>query len=274
MQIGLRFDIDSVIDATIGLENLLKILEEYSAKATIFVNMGKSISRKILIKRIGRKKNNVGGGEQIFKIGVTKKLGPKGVLKTIIFNPVIGKMVKKYTNRFNELNIELGVHGGRNHAEWQHFGKNFTLEKTEGEIEWSTNNFRKIFGFSPQGFSAPRFVVPNGLESILKKFGYKYHSDICEVNNIIKNELPNIPVNVVGKHTVPILEWYAAQGIDCKDASRRAVGKAEEIAKNGGVPVFYGHPSVEGKLISDYFIQFLKDSANKGFKFVSLGELI
>ena len=48
MQIGLRFDIDSVIDATIGLENLLKILEEYSAKATIFVNMGKSISLSLI----------------------------------------------------------------------------------------------------------------------------------------------------------------------------------------------------------------------------------
>jgi peptidoglycan/xylan/chitin deacetylase (PgdA/CDA1 family) len=276
--IGLRIDIDSVIDISIGLESIREILNEFDSRCTIFINMGTSISRYILLRDITRTIKNLKGktSSGITKLKTIQKLGKKGFLETIFINPRIGSRGKKILHIMHNEGNELGLHGGKNHAIWQRVGDKKTQLWTLQELRWGKFKFQKAFSIDPIGFTCPGFTVPIGLEESLKKLGFIYHSDISDESefNPIKNLIYNIPVNVIGPETMPIIEYLHIKGLNPTKIAHQILYKLEEILSNNGIPVIYGHPSVEGLILKDDLRKLLIELKQSGYTTVPLKELL
>jgi len=274
---GFRVDIDTITDVTTGLISLKSIFDITGVRSSIYVNMGKSIDRIILLKGIGKTFKNLSGANETAtaKIGVLKKLGKKNFIRTILFNPRIGPKGRDILLEMAEKGHEISLHGGKNHAVWQRNGANKSPEWTSKEIEWGKTKFLKVFGFEPKGFTAPGFVEPPGFEIALQKHGFRYHSDTCATDAVrpFQKIITNIPVNIVGLNTVPIIEYLVASGRTEKDIINQVLSEFDAIEKQGGIPVMYGHPTVEGLLFGELLIQVFESLKNNGWSIIPLTEL-
>jgi hypothetical protein len=275
---GLRMDVDTVTDAREGLEGLRRILLNHNVRCTVFVHMGKSISHGTLFRNLGRTLHNVSGRTQssVAKIGVGKKLGRKALFQTLLMNPDIGPLAADTLGSMAKDGHELALHGGRNHTVWQRKGTTMSGEWTLSEVSWGKAQFEKHFGTSPLGFSTPGFAVPETLEDTLAELGFAYHSDTWGSEHMKPrgNKIRDIPVNVVGPDTVPIIEHLSAAGLDASTIAVRVVERFREVAGAGGVPVIYGHPSTEGHLLSGIFSTALEKLISNGWSLVGLKELL
>jgi hypothetical protein len=277
-KIGLRFDVDSIKDASEGIKNLIDAKQKYgeSFSFSIFANMGRGINRKIVFSdlKTTRKRVNTRG---LGKVSITKKLGAKDLLKTLILNPFIGKTGKKYFLEAKDLGCEIGLHGGMDHTLWQRKGKSFTYEDTKKLLMPALREFKLSFGH-PEGFTAPGFVQPEELERILKENGFLYHCDIADSNSMkidFSGFLPNIPVNIIGLNTIPIISYLYSNKYSKDDTVNYVEKTVKTILKDfDGTPVIYGHPSVELLLFRSIFEAIVENLLNKGYIFVSLKDLI
>lgn len=277
-KIGLRFDIDSIRDATKGIESLVDSKRKYgdSFSFSVFVNMGRGINRKLVFKDFKTTKKRV-DTRGLGKISITKKLGTKDLLKTLLLNPVIGKSGKKYFLEARDLGCEIGLHGGMDHTLWQRKGKDFSYVDTKKLFMPALREFKLSFGH-PEGFTAPGFVQPEGLERILKENGFLYHCDIADSNSMkidFSGSLPNIPVNVIGPNTLPIIPYLYSKKY-CKDEIADYIEKmVKTVIKDfKGTPVIYGHPATELLLLQPIFEAVVDNLLDKGYIFVSLRDLI
>lgn len=275
---GFRVDVDTITDVTTGLNSLKCILDDTGVRCSIYVNMGKSIDRITLLKGIGKTFKNVSGESEnsTAKIGVLKKLGKKNFLQTILFNPNIGIKGRGLLQKMDEEGHEISLHGGKNHAVWQRNGLTMSPGWASKEITWGKNRFKQVFGFAPLGFTAPGFVEPPGFEIALAQEGFKYHSDICSKDLIkpFRETITNIPVNIVGQNTVPIIEYLVASGKPEKEIIEHVRTAFADVEKQGGVPVMYGHPAVEGLLLGRLLTQTFEVLKNDGWTIVPLLELL
>ncbi len=277
-KIGLRFDIDSITDASRGMKNLIDAKRKYgsSFSFSVFVNMGRGINRRLVFRdfKTTRKRVDTRG---LGKISITKKLGPKDLLKTLLLNPFIGKSCKKYFLEAKDLGCEIGLHGGMDHTLWQRKGKYFSCEDTKELFIPAFREFKLNFGH-PEGFAAPGFIQPEGLERILKEKGFLYHSDIADSNSVkvdFSGFLPNIPVNIIGPNTIPIITHLYSRKY-CEDEIVDYIEKrVETVLKTfNGTPVIYGHPAEELLLLRPVFEAVVNNLLDKGYIFVSLKDLI
>jgi peptidoglycan/xylan/chitin deacetylase (PgdA/CDA1 family) len=276
-QAGLRIDIDNITDATTGLAGLQKLLYEYNMRCTIFVNMGKSINHFILLKDIARTFQNVTGktSSDAPKISVVRKLGKKGLFKTLLFNPPIGPLAKNLLLDMSKNGNELGLHGGRNHTTWQRLGDRMPKEKLLSEIKWGKDRFEQTFGFEPKGFASPGFKTTPQLSEILSSLKFLYHSDSCGDNKLTpeNTKMPDVPVNVVGPQTVPIVEYLWSMGMDNDDITDRIISRFDAVAA-AGIPVMYGHPSVEGNLLREVFSKVIAKLSSNGWTLSPLKDIL
>ena len=272
---GLRFDIDTISDIRNGLPALLDILNRYEAKATFFVTVGRSASFIENVKDIDRSIANLTGGKEPSdgkKLSGFKKLGLRGFLETVIFNPLLGPKGREILLSAKEAGHELALHGGKNHAAWARGAANWPIGRIEEEIWWGRHEFEKIFGFCPAGFSTPGFVVPKYVDAILVKAGFRYHSGAAPDDDQARRRtsLKEISVNVCSSGGIPIIEHFAALGKEPEYIVNYFKERFRYLRSAAITPVFYGHPAVEGWLCGDIFEKVLKDLADDKWIFSEL----
>lgn len=267
---GLRFDIDTVADVEKGMPRVLEMLDRVGARATFFVNVGRAISlidnmmdlKKTVTNLMGDKRSS---GPK--KIGAFRKLGAGSFFETMILNPMVGRRGRDILSRCLKAGHELALHGGRNHAAWVRSAGGWTEEKIRADILWAREEFKRLFGFLPEGFSAPGFVMPSLAATVLPGIGFKYCSGISSDPSVhgAKCLLKEIPVNVCGPGGVPIVEHMAASGKDAGTIVNFVADRFEEIHRAGSLPVIYGHPVTEGVICGPIFEQVLKNLTVKGW---------
>lgn len=181
-------------------------------------------------------------------MSAASKLGWDGVFKTVVLNPRLGWEYRSTLDRLHGEGHELGLHGGSNHAAWQ-YGLN-RLDETglERLFRGTFDAFKSRYG-QPAGFASPGFQYNGSVLALLDREGFSYGSDMS-------GELPfrprrsdgdehrhyQVPVNVVGRATVPVIE----EGLARSRSEGRIVRDAVGMIRARRFSLMYGHPFVEG----------------------------
>ncbi len=251
---ALRFDVDSVTCLERGVPALLKLGERRGVRFTFFVNMGRSFSwRHTVARRLGSMRapatNRDTGPSQANKLSATAKLGRGGVLKTVLMNPRLGWRYRSTLDRLFHEGHELGLHGGSNHAAWQYALDELGEEGLERHIRPSFAAFRDRYG-QPNGFASPGFRYNDAVLDLMDDEGFEYASDMAgeqpfrppRRDGESRHAHFQVPVNVIGEDTVPVIE----QGLALGRSSARIVRDAVERIRARRFALMYGHPYVEG----------------------------
>lgn len=243
-----RFDVDTHRCLTKGVPNLMTLAQSLDVRFTFFVNMGRAVSRKQYLKKSFQRKQVQ--QSQITKLSNMQKLGVADYMITSLFNPEVGKRHLGLIKQLHQNGHEVGLHGGKNHALWQNFGKSWSEEQIQQEVEWGLQSMRQAEVKSPFGFASPGWQGSTQLNVVLQRLGFAYVADVygndCE--EIIKANsdlsLPQLPTNIVGEPGgVGYIEYLRAKGMDdaqiIQDFTRRLETKNE-------LAVVYDHPYYVG----------------------------
>lgn len=251
---ALRFDVDSVTCLEHGVPALLELGERHGVRFTFFVNMGRSFSWRHTVARTLRSRRRRATREDASpspakKMSATAKLGRGGVLKTVLMNPRLGWRYRSTLDRLFEEGHELGLHGGSNHATWQYALDELGEDGLERHVGPSFAAFRDRYG-QPSGFASPGFRYNEAVLDLMDNEGFEYASDMAG-EGPFRPPRPSggnhythfqVPVNVIGEDSVPVIE----QGLALGRSSARIVRDAVERIRERRFALMYGHPYVEG----------------------------
>ncbi len=251
--LALRFDIDSIRCLEEGVPRLMELGDRRGCRFTFFINMGRSFSwrynvTRALRQRLVRTAQQPEARADAAKMSVASKLGWGGVLRTVAMNPRLGRRYRYILDRLHGDGHELGLHGGSNHAAWQYGLEQLGKTGLERLFRVEFDAFKSRYG-QPAGFASPGFQYNDSVLALLDQEGFSYGSDMA-------GELPfrprrsdgdlcrhfQVPVNVVGRATVPVIE----EGLARSQSVERIVGNAVEMIRARRFALMYGHPFVEG----------------------------
>ena len=250
-----RLDVDSLICLEQGVPNLLRLGERRGVRFTFFVNMGRSFSWRhtIASKLRRRRKTARGAGAAVspepHKLPVPRKLGRSGTLRTIFFNPRLGRRYRSALDLLHREGHELGLHGGSDHPAWQYCLDELGADGLERLFRPAFEEFRDRYGH-PRGFASPGFRYNEAVLDLLDDEGFEYASDMDgEVpfrperrNEGSRHSHFQVPVNVIGERQAPVIEQGLARG----HSDARIVREAVDRIRARRFAHMYGHPYVEG----------------------------
>lgn len=245
--LAVRFDIDSVTCLERGVPRLLDLGRRLGVRFTFFANLGTSFNLRMKVRSMLGGKKAAASGPTAEKLGLVEKLTWTGVFKTVVLNPRLGTKYCHVLERIRQDGHELGLHGGTDHALWQHGVRGMGEEEVRALLFPAYEEFVRHFG-RPAGFACPGFQYSSGVFSLLDALGFAYSSDLAgEVPfpTILDGEsfrLWQVPVNVVGRGGVPLIE----QGLACGMNPQRIVESARSEIDRHEYAHIYGHPYVEG----------------------------
>ena len=250
-----RLDVDSVICLEEGIPNLLRLGDRHGVRFTFFVNMGRSFSWRHTIARKlrSRRKDGHGSGKGVssepYKMPATRKLGRGGILRTVLFNPRLGRRYRSALDLLHREGHELGLHGGSDHAAWQYSLDEIGDDGLERLFRGAFEEFRDRYGL-PRGFASPGFRYNEAVLDLLDGEGFEYASDMAGEHPFRPDRRGGgsryshfqVPVNVIGEHQVPLIEQGLARGY----SDERIVRDAVDRIRVRQFALMYGHPYVEG----------------------------
>lgn len=252
-----RFDVDSVICLEKGVPNLLRLGERHGVRFTFFVNMGYSFSWRHTIARLLRKRraNRRGPGagtpDEPYKLPAARKLGRSGTLRTVLFNPRLGRRYRAALDGLHREGHELGLHGGSDHAAWQYSLDDLGNDGLERLFQGAFEEFCDRYGH-PRGFASPGFRYNGAVLDLLDRRGFEYASDMSGEHPFRPDRGGGdeaachshfqVPVNVIGERRVPLIEQGLARG----HSNERIVRDAVDRIRARRFALMYGHPYVEG----------------------------
>ena len=250
-----RLDVDSVICLEQGVPNLLRLGDRHGVRFTFFVNMGRSFSWRHTIADVLRRRRkeahvaNPADAPEPYKLPATRKLGRGGTLRTVLFNPRLGRRYRPALDLLHREGHELGLHGGSDHPAWQYRLDELGADGIERLFRPALEEFRDRYGH-PGGFASPGFRYNEAVLDLLDDEDFEYASDM-------DGEVPfrperrdgrslhshfQVPVNVIGERQVPVIE----QGLAREHSEARIVQAAIGRIRARQFALMYGHPYVEG----------------------------
>lgn len=249
-----RLDVDSLICLEQGIPNLLRLGERHGVRFTFFVNMGRSFSWRHTTANVLRRKQDgrragPAGTPVPYKLSAARKLGRGGTLRTVVFNPRLGRRYRAALDLLHREGHELGLHGGANHPAWQYRLDELGDDGLERLFRPAFEEFRDRYGH-PRGFASPGFRYNQAVLGLLDNEGFEYASDMAgEVpfrperrDGAFRHAHFQVPVNVIGDRRVPVIEQGLARG----QSDGRIVRDAVERIRARPFALMYGHPYVEG----------------------------
>lgn len=252
-KVGIRFDVDTPRCMQKGVPQLLDLARQENIPFTFFINMGKSIDRTRLLKPNSSKQK-----EPIKKLSTLEKQSPLDIAQLLLINPYVGKNGLDIIKQCIDEGHEVGLHGGKNHACWQHSAHHWNKLKVETEVLWGLNEIIKVTGEPPAGFSSPGWNSPEEISPIIDKAGFSYLADSRQHGKKSQEGYNNIATTLLGEPGgVGFLEYCKATNIAEKDIFSWVTRELEKSSP----AVLYDHPCYAGfggKPLLKKLINFLK----------------
>ena len=253
--LAFRFDIESAQCLRVGVPRLRRLAERRGVRFTFFATMGRAADIGLEFRRrwssacraLTRRPPAV---EQEPHLGVARKLGLRSLLETIVLNPRLGSKYRAEIDAIVADGHELGLHGGINHAVWQHELHRLDAGQVDALFRPAFDEFASRYGV-PKGFSAPGFQSNEHVLEILDREGFLYAGDMIGEHPMRpengcggRHLCWQVPVNVVGRGSrrVPVVEQELARGRDAAGIVEQAVA---QIRKRD-FALMYEHPYVAG----------------------------
>jgi len=264
-----RFDIDTHVCISKGVPGILDLFSNYG-KCTFFVSMGRGFSRQILVKEsienIFKKKEFKGG---IYSM--LSKLGVKESLRAILANPLIGLSHSQILHTINLQGHELGLHGGKNHAQWEHNALGWSDDELESEIKYGLMGFKKLNLPKPVSFASPCWQSPKKLSTILSSHDFLVMADkhkVFSLPSVDASGIINYPVNIVAKQPdVGFIENMRALGFTSSEILEEF---DRQLIEGGNHQVVFDHPLYAGVKEIELLSAMLEKCKQRGCKIESI----
>lgn len=246
-QLVLRFDIDTTRCIQDGMPNLLRLAREQGVRFTFFCNMGRAISWPALVRNSFRRSHHGRGPYSARKLSSITKLGIRHLLRTVLVNPRVGASNPDILGEALNDGHDVGLHGGKNHGDWQYNFQNWSIQRIEQEVAAGKALYERAVGVSPWIFSSPGWQGSDTLDSVLRSTGFKASADRHgpdENDVIFRDGFCTLPTNLVAEPGgVAFIESLAAQGLDDQAIVERF---AEQLHDDRKLLVLYDHPCFAG----------------------------
>jgi peptidoglycan/xylan/chitin deacetylase (PgdA/CDA1 family) len=231
---------------------------------TFFLNMGRSTNLAEWLRGMGKTRAKLGDRDAVHLI---EKTGwPRFLLDTLWARPV-GVAFPNELSALQEDGHELGLHGGTDHVLWSRRFAEIPDDVLSADVDVSYREFTSLFG-RPLGFASPGFYADERVARIVDRLGFLYDGDAIGGEPRRNGTHWTIPVTLVGKGTVPFLEYHGAHRTPEADFLR---DYERHLDTNTRV-VVYGHPCYEG--VRPHLLRALFERAlARGFRFVTLAEM-
>lgn len=267
-----RFDVDTPRCIATGVPNLLALAREKGVRFTFFVNMGRAVSYRELLRN-GRR----GEAGTIVKLSSVEKQGLAETLKIALLNPVVGAAHRNVIHDVIGDGHEVGLHGGKNHAAWQYGAHTWQAGRISEEICWGKHVLEEISGSPVRAFSSPGWNGGPTVNRILSRLGCRYSADlhggdsgaiqICSESGLaqVRTDLSGEPGGV------GFLEWMAASGMD-KKSSLDYVGARLEGQRLASV--LYDHPCYAGIYQLELLSALIDLVRQRGFEITTMHDIL
>lgn len=273
--LAFRFDVDSVRCCRVGIPHLMDAADRLGVRFTFYLNLGYTFNwghtlRHVARKQLRRVASRTPGPPSLPTL---TKLRAAGVLETMLLNPRLGTRFRTTFDRLFEAGHELGLHGGTDHALWQRALPDLSDQQLEDLLRPAYESFHRDYG-KPRGFASPGFRYDDRVLRLTDSYGFEYGSDMAGDSpfrpRVRGRELAHyqVPVNVVGEGTVPLVEQMLALGHD----DREIVGAAADAIRARSFALMYGHPFVEG-VRADLIERIVREVKNT-HEVVTVGEYL
>jgi peptidoglycan/xylan/chitin deacetylase (PgdA/CDA1 family) len=250
--LAIRFDVDSVTCLERGIPPLRQLARRLGVRFTFFVNMGYSFNWSHNARHLlGRRHRGLGEGRSVeprSSLPTSKKLGWAGMVKTVLVNPRLGDHYKSTFDVLHAEGHELGLHGGTDHVVWQRSLENLSRDALDRLFRPAFEKFSDRYG-RPAGFASPGFRYNGAVLDLLDREGFVYASDMSGETPFRPDGRAGkrhahfqVPVNVLGRGNVPLIEEGLARG----RSHARIVDDVVAGVEARDFALLYGHPYVEG----------------------------
>ncbi|WP_363796234.1 hypothetical protein ABU614_11705 [Lysobacter firmicutimachus] len=269
MRLTVRFDVDTWSCAHRGMPFLMDFAQRLEAKFCFMVNMGRAVSRGLHLRKLVRSPSPANVSEErVDKLGSMQRMGVSGYLRTALLNPEVGLTAGAILQRAGREGHVLGLHGGRNHGEWQWGAQNWSGERLRDEVLWGLRAFERVGLEHPRRFSSPGWNSPSGLPAVLAQCGFEELHDRHE---------PGIPIDTVASGGilreintafagepggVGYFESCLVRGVDAASAAERIVSKLR--SGPAAHAVVYDHPVFCAGIGRDLFCSTLLALRERG----------
>ncbi len=246
-----RFDVDTHRCIRDGMPALSALAGKLDVPFTFFVNMGRAVSRSAVLGQL-ISESVPSSAPDAAKYSARTKLGWRGYLEAAILNPKVGGSAHEVIRQAHGAGHEIGLHGGRNHAVWQHEAGDWDQARLEAEVDAVLPALALLLGDDgPFGFASPGWTTSALLPSVLAERGFRYVADLHGPEPDTTPELARAPspVEVVRPQLtgepggVAYVEHLRASGLDDVAMLRRFEA---DLYRAGPTVVVYDHPYYAG----------------------------
>lgn len=273
-RLHVRFDIDTVVCLKSGVPKLLDFAREHGVFFSFFANLGRAYSPSETIRSFLQPRTSV--PEKAARLKAIEKLGPAGVLATLLMNRNLGKLAGRVLHEVVDRGHDLGLHGGRNHGSWQHGAQLWDHHYLEAEVDWGIREFERLGLPRPTLFSSPGFNGPSGLANVLLEKGFKGLTD--EHAWLVTAK----PESVGGLQSFGTGLLAEPGGVGFFE-NRKAEGESPEetysylrsiLEKAPDQLMVYDHPAFTGMHGLDYLEACLKAATDSGYRIEPLSKAL
>ena len=264
MQVGLRIDVDTLRGTREGVPALVELLGKYGVKASFFMsvgpdNMGRHLWRllkpQFLLKMLRSNAASLYGYDILLR-------------GTAWPGPLIGRRLPHIIRLPQEAGHETGLHAW-DHYTWQTHIDTMTDRALERQMRLGFDALSDILGAVPVASAAAGWRCNDRALLLKERFPFRYNSD-CRGVSVFRPVVagkaltPQIPV------TLPTYdEIIGANGVDHGNYNDTILNLCRPDALN----VYTIHAEAEGIGQKPMFERLLHMAADRGVRFVPLGEL-
>lgn len=268
-----RFDADTHACVTRGMPALLALARSLDVRFTFFVNMGRAFNRRITLAKAFRR---IVRREKPGHVTAAAKLGFRDSVIAAAFNPNAGPISPGTLRAALEAGHEIGVHGGRNHAQWELYAHTWSEDRLRSEILASLRAMQKHSIPETTSFASPAWNSPPCLKDLLPSLGFRILADTYDASakEIVRagRDLTLVPTNVTpGAGRAGYLETLRLRGLD---QAGIAAHFKEQLSAKGRIAVVYDHPFYAGIHGLPVLREMITTALDSGFKVATMKEAV
>ena len=273
--IGFRFDVDTHVCARTGVPNLLRLADRLGVQFTFFFNMGRAVLHRAMLSSIATRRGprEPSGA----KLSSLTKLGAWHYAVAAIVNPAVGRKAGDVIRAALAAGHEIGLHGGRNHGDWQRNASHWSQDRLRREIRIGLDWLTGCGATAIDAFSSPGWRSPAALPAVLEDFGIELLADehgheARDVRRLGPNRrVLSVPTNILGEPGgVGYVEHTRALGMDTAGTVDDFLRHLERLPR---FAVVYDHPFYAGVHALDTVERMIAVARERGFRFAGLGAI-
>lgn len=259
-----RFDADTHACVSEGIPRLAELGACLGVRFTFFVNMGRAFDPRItFLKAVGRLFK---GGRRGSSLSAAKKLGWRAALKAAVLNPQAGRSDPAALREAVRAGHELGLHGGRNHAQWERSARNWSEARLRREVQTGLRWFAECGLPAPVSFASPAWNSPEALRRVLPAHGFQFLADTydaAQTGVTPAGELCEVPTNLtVDPGSAGYLETLRLRGWSTGDITRHF---RSQLLAQDRLAVVYDHPFFAGTHALEQVGELVRVAQDTGF---------